>query len=155
MPPMRTMSSARLIADGAPDISQHDVDAVAVGDGIDFALHFFGGHRADVERVQVGEIVAGRPAARGLERVIADVRDDDGARAAVLRDRRGHRADRTEAGDGDRLAGQVADLTSCEPRCRARRETRRRGAERSVPSLITFAAGTFTNSANAPSSCRP
>ena len=30
--------------------------------------------------------------------------------AAVLGDRGGHRADRAEAGDGDRLAGEVDDL---------------------------------------------
>src|SRR3954452_2091566 len=88
---------------------EDDVDALAVGDGIDFALYLFGGHRADVEGVQVGEVVAGRPAPRGFERVIAHVGDDDGAGTAVLRNRGGHRADRTKAGDGDRLAGHIAN----------------------------------------------
>src|SRR3954451_1726298 len=88
---------------------ENDIDALAVGDGIDFALYLLGGHRADVEGVQVGEVMAGRPAPRSFERVIADVGDDNRARAAVLRNRGGHRADRTKAGDGDRLAGHIAD----------------------------------------------
>src|SRR5687767_15751624 len=47
-----------------------------------------------------------RPAPRGLELVIADVRDDDHRRAAVFRDRGGHRTDRTESGDGNRLRSE-------------------------------------------------
>ncbi len=77
---------------------------------VDRALHFFRIGRADVERVEVSEPACGCPASRGLERVIADVGHDDDRRAAVLGDRRGHRADRTEASDGHGLPGEVDDL---------------------------------------------
>ena len=88
---------------------EHDIDAVTVGHRIDGGLHFFRARRPDVEGVQVREVVAGGPAAGGLQGVITDVGHDDGARAAVLRDCRGHGADGAKAGDGDRLAGQVTD----------------------------------------------
>ncbi len=79
-----------------PDISQ--------------TTYFFRRRGADVEGVQVAEVTRRGPAARGLQRVIADVRDHHDAGAAVLGDGGGHGADRTEAGDGHRLAGQVDDL---------------------------------------------
>ena len=60
--------------------------------------------------MQIREIACSGPSPCRFERVIADVRHDDDARSAVLRDRSSHRADRSESRDCDGRAGEIADL---------------------------------------------
>src|SRR5258708_6247900 len=94
---------------GARHLADH-VDTHAFGDDLDGFLDFGWRRGANVERVEIAEVARSRPAAGCLQGVIADVRHDDAAGAAVLRDRGSHGADRPEAGDGHRLTSQIHDI---------------------------------------------